>query len=205
MHYNMSWEDRKGNRVRLRWILSCFGGASPVYQSALSIACVEGCVHACIGRALEWHSRGQRFDPAYLHQKETVIQKDGCLFFWWSRERTADLLLYDLSAAPPTASAVGGSIPLISTKKRQSSARMAVSFSSGAGREPLASCCIICQRLRLSPPREVLKPQRFQDFFFSLPPFAALPIPELYQNDKWAARHGITADGTAHHLLKLAR
>ena len=21
------------------------------------------------GRALEWHSRGQRFDPAYLHQK----------------------------------------------------------------------------------------------------------------------------------------
>ena len=24
------------------------------------------------GRALEWHSRGQRFDPAYLHQQQTV-------------------------------------------------------------------------------------------------------------------------------------
>ncbi len=26
-------------------------------------------------RALEWHSRGQRFDPAYLHQNETGIRK----------------------------------------------------------------------------------------------------------------------------------
>ena len=32
------------------------------------------------GRALEWHSRGQRFDPAYLHQKEA--EPIGfCLFF----------------------------------------------------------------------------------------------------------------------------
>ena len=23
-----------------------------------------------LGRALEWHSRGQRFDPAYLHHDE---------------------------------------------------------------------------------------------------------------------------------------
>jgi len=23
-----------------------------------------------VGRALEWHSRGQRFDPAYLHQQK---------------------------------------------------------------------------------------------------------------------------------------
>ena len=29
-----------------------------------------GCVFRCIGRALEWHSRGQRFDPAYLHQEK---------------------------------------------------------------------------------------------------------------------------------------
>ena len=29
----------------------------------------RGCVHIPLGRALEWHSRGQRFDPAYLHQK----------------------------------------------------------------------------------------------------------------------------------------
>ena len=26
------------------------------------------------GRALEWHSRGQRFDPAYLHQNKTDSQ-----------------------------------------------------------------------------------------------------------------------------------
>ena len=32
-----------------------------------------GCVSALLGRALEWHSRGQRFDPAYLHQK--VLEK----------------------------------------------------------------------------------------------------------------------------------
>ena len=31
------------------------------------------------GRALEWHSRGQRFDPAYLHQ-ETCFYK-ASLFF----------------------------------------------------------------------------------------------------------------------------
>ena len=30
---------------------------------------------------IKWHSRGQRFDPAYLHQKKTVIQKDGCFSF----------------------------------------------------------------------------------------------------------------------------
>ena len=29
---------------------------------------VWGCVTVSLGRALEWHSRGQRFDPAYLHQ-----------------------------------------------------------------------------------------------------------------------------------------
>ena len=30
---------------------------------------LRGYVTASFGRALEWHSRGQRFDPAYLHQK----------------------------------------------------------------------------------------------------------------------------------------
>ena len=30
---------------------------------------LQGSVTAWLGRALEWHSRGQRFDPAYLHQK----------------------------------------------------------------------------------------------------------------------------------------
>ena len=28
--------------------------------------------YSSAGRALEWHSRGQRFDPAYLHQQQTV-------------------------------------------------------------------------------------------------------------------------------------
>ncbi len=27
-----------------------------------------GCVPGCIGRALEWHSRGKGFDPPHLHQ-----------------------------------------------------------------------------------------------------------------------------------------
>ena len=31
-----------------------------------------GYVTALTGRALEWHSRGQRFDPAYLHQTKSL-------------------------------------------------------------------------------------------------------------------------------------
>ena len=31
------------------------------------------------GRALEWHSRGQRFDPAYLHQKTTSSDVVFCI------------------------------------------------------------------------------------------------------------------------------
>ncbi len=34
-----------------------------------------------VGRALEWHSRGQRFDPAYLHQKSSKILGFQKLFF----------------------------------------------------------------------------------------------------------------------------
>ena len=33
------------------------------------------CGYSSAGRALEWHSRGQRFDPAYLHQ-----QKPTCFY-----------------------------------------------------------------------------------------------------------------------------
>ena len=32
-----------------------------------------GCVSRWFGRALAWHARGQRFDPAILHQKSTVL------------------------------------------------------------------------------------------------------------------------------------
>lgn len=28
--------------------------------------------HSSVGRALEWHSRGRRFDPDYLHQERTI-------------------------------------------------------------------------------------------------------------------------------------
>ena len=39
----------------------------------------RGSLHACTGRALEWHSRGQRFDPAYLHQKTTSSDVVFCI------------------------------------------------------------------------------------------------------------------------------
>ena len=32
----------------------------------------RGYVTDSLGRALEWHSRGQRFDPAYLHQSKKI-------------------------------------------------------------------------------------------------------------------------------------
>ena len=35
-----------------------------------------GVLNRSLGRALEWHSRGQRFDPAYLHQKLERVKKD---------------------------------------------------------------------------------------------------------------------------------
>ena len=31
-----------------------------------------GVLNRSLGRALEWHSRGQRFDPAYLHQNNII-------------------------------------------------------------------------------------------------------------------------------------
>ena len=52
------------------------------------------------GRALEWHSRGQRFDPAYLHHEKR--HPIGCLFFilkvagFWQVRRI--LFLHFLSA-----------------------------------------------------------------------------------------------------------
>ena len=41
-----------------------------------------GCVSRWFGRALAWHARGQRFDPAILHQKSTVFRlKYGAFLF----------------------------------------------------------------------------------------------------------------------------
>ncbi len=36
---------------------------------------LRGYVTASFGRALEWHSRGQRFDPAYLHHRHREVAK----------------------------------------------------------------------------------------------------------------------------------
>ena len=35
--------------------------------------------YSSAGRALEWHSRGQRFDPAYLHQADRMV---GFFFYY---------------------------------------------------------------------------------------------------------------------------
>ena len=34
-----------------------------------------GCDSRWFGRALAWHARGHRFDPAILHQKSTVLRR----------------------------------------------------------------------------------------------------------------------------------
>ena len=39
--------------------------------------------YSSAGRALEWHSRGQRFDPAYLHQGPEIQVISGLFLFSW--------------------------------------------------------------------------------------------------------------------------
>ena len=39
------------------------------------------------GRALAWHARGQRFDPAILHQKSTVLRRKYGAFLFYSCKR----------------------------------------------------------------------------------------------------------------------
>ena len=58
--------------------------------------------YSSAGRALEWHSRGQRFDPAYLHQKPSKSSDFGGFSLSWESFRQTNN---------------SGSIPLISTKK----------------------------------------------------------------------------------------
>ena len=50
-----------------------------VLADILTIVPVRG--YSSAGRALDWQSRGQRFDPAYLHQKETVVERRLFSFF----------------------------------------------------------------------------------------------------------------------------
>ena len=47
--------------------------------------------YSSAGRALEWHSRGQRFDPAYLHQESlrdsTMYLENWTLWVWCNYEK----------------------------------------------------------------------------------------------------------------------
>jgi len=45
---------------------------------------IPGYVTVLLGRALEWHSRGQRFDPAYLHQKHSISFEIECFSILFS-------------------------------------------------------------------------------------------------------------------------
>ena len=50
-----------------------------VLADILTIVPVRG--YSSAGRALDWQSRGQRFDPAYLHQEDTVVERRLFSFF----------------------------------------------------------------------------------------------------------------------------
>ena len=54
----------------------------PRIKSTLS-ALIQSWLHACTGRALERHSRGQRFEPACLHHRRcTEYSFDIACFDW---------------------------------------------------------------------------------------------------------------------------
>ena len=61
--------------------------------------------YSSAGRALEWHSRGQRFDPAYLHHFTTEYRRGG---------------IAQLGERLNGIQEVSGSIPLISTTTKNS-------------------------------------------------------------------------------------
>ena len=45
------------------------------------------------GRALAWHARGQRFDPAILHQKSTVLRRKYGAFLFAEAAAAVDFLI----------------------------------------------------------------------------------------------------------------
>ena len=64
-----------------------------------------GCVSIPFGRALAWHARGQRFDPAILHQKSTVLRWKYSAFLFaeagfWGLHRFACTVFRLLQAVP---------------------------------------------------------------------------------------------------------
>ena len=61
-----------------------FGVLTPIYIHSHTL--FWGCVSRWFGRALAWHARGQRFDPAILHQKSTVLRwKYGAFPFLYTK------------------------------------------------------------------------------------------------------------------------
>ena len=49
----------------------CFLDADGLQTKKMLILCTSLWGYSSVGRALAWHARGQRFDPAYLHQDKT--------------------------------------------------------------------------------------------------------------------------------------
>ena len=65
------------------------------------------------GRALEWHSRGQRFDPAYLHQKKTLKpQRFQGFLFVFAGDLTRRFSNTFLTLAEPSSLCAGSSTPV---------------------------------------------------------------------------------------------
>ena len=74
----------------------------------LTIVPVRG--YSSAGRALDWQSRGQRFDPAYLHQKETVVERR--LFSFFSAHNSEYLKIKQRETAQPFLPVLFGAIRL---------------------------------------------------------------------------------------------
>ena len=91
-----------------------------------------GCVSIPFGRALAWHARGQRFDPAILHQKSTILHvKYGAFLF-------AEADFWDCIASPAPFSGLCRQFlynPQLLTLHRFQKGMFAARF--------LAGCCII--------------------------------------------------------------
>ena len=65
------------------------------------------------GRALEWHSRGQRFDPAYLHHTKTLKpQRFQGFLFVFAGDLTRRFSNTFLTLTEPSSLCAGGSTPV---------------------------------------------------------------------------------------------
>ncbi len=72
-----------------------------------------GVLNRSLGRALEWHSRGQRFDPAYLHHKKTLKPHGFKVFFFvFAGDLTRRFSNTFLTLAEPLSLCAGGSTPV---------------------------------------------------------------------------------------------